>query len=117
MDGHHRRLHGIDGVGGHQIDGGVPASGQERGQGAVPRLDAQRASFPLVQHGEAGIESGRQCVAAQQTGARYVPTTTTFRGDHHTLDPTGMLAPDGDHPNAAGQEAIAEEVYAAVPAG
>lgn len=80
----------------------------------------------LAAYGAAGLASARSATrycnlalrrAAQQTGARYVPTTTTFRGDHRTLDPTGMLAPDGDHPNAAGQEAIAEEVYAAVPAG
>jgi acyl-CoA thioesterase I len=80
----------------------------------------------LAAYGAAGLASAHSATrycnlalrrAAQQTGARYVPTTTTFRGDHHTLDPTGMLAPDGDHPNAAGQEAIAEEVYAAVPAG
>ena len=55
--------------------------------------------------------------AARQSGARYVPTTATFRGAHRTLDPTGLLAPDGDHPNADGQQAIAEAVYAALPTG
>jgi lysophospholipase L1-like esterase len=55
--------------------------------------------------------------AAKQAGARYVPTTAAFRGEHRTLDPTGLLASDGDHPNADGQEAIAEAVYAAVPTG
>jgi lysophospholipase L1-like esterase len=80
----------------------------------------------LAAYGAAGLASARSATrycnlalrrAAAQTGARYVPTTATFRGDHRTADPTGMLAPDGDHPNAAGHEAIAEEVYAAVPAG
>jgi acyl-CoA thioesterase-1 len=55
--------------------------------------------------------------AAAQTGATYVPTTAAFRGDHRALDPTDLLAPDGDHPNADGQEAIAEAVYAALPTG
>jgi lysophospholipase L1-like esterase len=55
--------------------------------------------------------------AAKQAGARYVPTTAAFRGAHRVLDPTGLLAPDGDHPNADGQEAIAEAVYAALPTG
>jgi acyl-CoA thioesterase-1 len=55
--------------------------------------------------------------AARQSGARYVPTTPAFRGEHRTLDPTSLLAADGDHPNADGQEAIAEAVYAALPAG
>jgi acyl-CoA thioesterase-1 len=53
--------------------------------------------------------------AADRTGARYVPTTAAFRGDRRTIDPTGLLAPDGDHPNADGHEAIAESVYAARP--
>ncbi|MEV4349913.1 SGNH/GDSL hydrolase family protein [Actinoplanes sp. NPDC049596] len=45
--------------------------------------------------------------AAQQTGARYVPTAPAFHGPDGTQDPTGSLAPDGDHPNANGQAAIA----------
>jgi lysophospholipase L1-like esterase len=77
-------------------------------------------------YGDAGLASAhaatRYCNlalqrAARQAGARYVPTTAAFRGDRRTLDPTALLAADGDHPNADGQEAIAEAVYAAVPAG
>jgi lysophospholipase L1-like esterase len=80
----------------------------------------------LAAYGAAGLASAhaatRYCDlalrgAALQTGARYVPTTATFRGNHREVDPTGMLAPDGDHPNAQGHEAIAAAVYAAVPAG
>jgi acyl-CoA thioesterase-1 len=78
----------------------------------------------LAAYGAAGLASAHSATrycdlalrrAAGQSGARYVPTTATFRGDHHTLDPTGLLAPDGDHPNADGHEAIAEAVYAALP--
>lgn len=45
--------------------------------------------------------------AAAQTGATYVPTIAAFHGPDGTGDPTNLLAPDGDHPNAAGQAAIA----------
>ena len=79
----------------------------------------------LAAYGAAGLASAhaatRYCDlalrrAAEQTGARYVPTTVAFRGDHRSRNPTNLLAPDGDHPNADGQEAIAEAVYAAQPA-
>jgi hypothetical protein len=54
-------------------------------------LAAYGAAGPRVRH-----RATRYCNlalrrAAQQTGARYVPTTATFRGDHRTLDPTGLL--------------------------
>jgi acyl-CoA thioesterase I len=83
-------------------------------------------SAGLAAYGAAGLASAhgatRYCNlalqrAAEQAGARYVPTTAAFRGEHRTLDPTGLLASDGDHPNADGQEAIAEAVYAAFPTG
>ncbi|MCO8275989.1 SGNH/GDSL hydrolase family protein [Actinoplanes sp. TRM 88003] len=45
--------------------------------------------------------------AAERTGATFVPTEPAFHGDDGGRDPTGLLAPDGDHPNAAGQAAIA----------
>ncbi|WP_249997696.1 SGNH/GDSL hydrolase family protein [Actinoplanes sp. M2I2] len=45
--------------------------------------------------------------AATRTGATFVPTEPAFHGDDGSHDPTGLLAPDGDHPNAAGQAAIA----------
>ncbi|MBU2670661.1 SGNH/GDSL hydrolase family protein [Actinoplanes bogorensis] len=45
--------------------------------------------------------------AAAASGGTYVSTAEAFHGDDGTDDPTGLLAPDGDHPNAAGQAAIA----------
>jgi acyl-CoA thioesterase I len=45
--------------------------------------------------------------AAANGNATYVPTLEAFHGDDGTRDPTGLLAPDGDHPNAAGHAAIA----------
>ena len=48
--------------------------------------------------------------AADATGARYVPTEAVFPDD-----PTDLLGPDGDHPDAAGHEVIAEALYTALP--
>jgi lysophospholipase L1-like esterase len=45
--------------------------------------------------------------AAQQTDATYISTGAAFHGSGGTKDPTGLLASDGDHPNAAGHAAIA----------
>jgi acyl-CoA thioesterase-1 len=55
--------------------------------------------------------------AAAASGARYVDTTAAFKGDTGEQDPTRLLAPDGDHPNAVGHKAIAEAAYAAQAAG
>jgi lysophospholipase L1-like esterase len=54
--------------------------------------------------------------AARQSGARYVPTEAAFHGDDGGRDPTGLLAPDGDHPNAAGHAAIAALIPPLPPA-
>jgi acyl-CoA thioesterase I len=53
--------------------------------------------------------------AAGASGARYVTTTPAFDGRRRDQDPTALLAADGDHPDAAGHEVIAEAVYAAEP--
>jgi lysophospholipase L1-like esterase len=45
--------------------------------------------------------------AAQQTHATYISTDPAFHGSDGSQDPTPLLAPDGDHPNAAGHAAIA----------
>jgi len=54
--------------------------------------------------------------AAAATGATYVPTLAAFHGDDGTLDPTRLLAADGDHPNAAGHAAIAALIPPLPPA-
>jgi lysophospholipase L1-like esterase len=80
----------------------------------------------LAEYGAAGLASAeaatRYCnralrEAAQRSGARYVPTTPVFKGTDRDQDPTNLLAADGDHPNAAGHQAIAGAIYAAAPAG
>ncbi len=55
--------------------------------------------------------------AATAAGAIYVDTTAAFKGASGADDATGLLAADGDHPNAAGHRAIAEAAYAALPGG
>ncbi|XVU28983.1 SGNH/GDSL hydrolase family protein [Actinoplanes sp. CA-054009] len=45
--------------------------------------------------------------AATKTGATYISTDAAFHGADGSGDPTNLLASDGDHPNAAGQKAIA----------
>ncbi|GAA2638758.1 SGNH/GDSL hydrolase family protein [Paractinoplanes durhamensis] len=49
--------------------------------------------------------------------ARYLPTAAVFKGPTGSGDPTGLLAADGDHPNARGHAAIAALIYAAGRAG
>jgi lysophospholipase L1-like esterase len=79
----------------------------------------------LAEYGAAGLRSAeeatRYCngalrLAAQASGARYLATTPVFKGADHSQDPTNLLAADGDHPNAAGHQAIADAIYAAEPA-
>jgi lysophospholipase L1-like esterase len=55
--------------------------------------------------------------AADDSGARYLPTTPALKGDERDQDPTALLAPDGDHPNAEGHRAIAAALFAAWPYG
>ena len=45
---------------------------------------------------------------AMNTGSIYVDLAAAFRGPDNDADDTNLLATDGDHPNAAGQERIAE---------
>ena len=44
---------------------------------------------------------------ASTTNSTYVDLRTAFKGPDHTYDETHYLAPDGDHPNAAGHQQIA----------
>ncbi len=52
--------------------------------------------------------------ATAGTGARYVDLVTAFRGTADD-DDTGLLADDGDHPNTAGHQVIADALLAATP--
>ena len=56
-------------------------------------------------------------VAAKATGALYVSTYTAFKGPSGANDPTGLLAADGDHPNASGHQLIARTIFTVLPSG
>ncbi|WP_285683349.1 SGNH/GDSL hydrolase family protein [Actinoplanes sp. NBRC 103695] len=53
--------------------------------------------------------------AAADTGAVFVDTRRLFKGADGSGDPTALLAADGDHPNAAGHELIAQAAFAVRP--
>jgi lysophospholipase L1-like esterase len=54
--------------------------------------------------------------AAKKDHATYVSTFTLFKGKSGTKDPTKYLAPDGNHPNAAGMKAITAALVKALSA-
>jgi acyl-CoA thioesterase I len=70
--------------------------------------DGLRAAEVATGYGNEALRA-----AAVQTGAIYVPTEPAFKGADRSRDPTALLAGDGDHPDAAGHEAIAAAIRAA----
>jgi lysophospholipase L1-like esterase len=55
--------------------------------------------------------------AAKASNALYVSTLTAFKGPNGSNDDTNLLAADGDHPNAAGHQLIAQTISAVLPKG
>jgi len=56
------------------------------------------------------------CRVARDAGATCVDLYAPFKGDG-SLNPTTLLAADGDHPNAAGNQVISAALMAATPRG
>ncbi|GAA3826329.1 hypothetical protein GCM10022226_53840 [Sphaerisporangium flaviroseum] len=54
--------------------------------------------------------------SAAAAGALYVDLYVPFKGTDGTRDDTGLLADDGDHPDATGHQIIAESVLSALSA-
>ncbi|HEY8790185.1 MAG TPA: SGNH/GDSL hydrolase family protein [Actinopolymorphaceae bacterium] len=69
------------------------------------------ASVALTKEANAGIRKD-----ALAENAIYVDLYPVFDGANSDKDPTGLLASDGDHPNAAGHAAIAHQLLADTPA-
>ncbi|HEY5249219.1 MAG TPA: SGNH/GDSL hydrolase family protein [Dermatophilaceae bacterium] len=59
-------------------------------------------------------ESTQVCAAARKAGATCVSLYAPFKGGG-SINPTSLLAADGDHPNAAGHQLIASTLLAATP--
>jgi lysophospholipase L1-like esterase len=59
-------------------------------------------------------ESTQICHGAQSAGASCVSLYAPFKGNG-SINPTSLLAADGDHPNAAGHQLIASTLLAATP--
>jgi lysophospholipase L1-like esterase len=59
-------------------------------------------------------ESTQICHGARRAGATCVSLYAPFKGDG-SMNPTSLLAADGDHPNAAGHQAIASALLGATP--
>jgi len=57
-------------------------------------------------------ENAQIAKVAQARGATYVDLFTAFKGASGTRNDTGLLASDGDHPNAAGHRTIAKALEA-----
>jgi lysophospholipase L1-like esterase len=81
------------------LDGAV---GRARGEDYVTASDAVTQA-----------ENALIAAVSQQQGARYADVYTPFKGDG-TTDDTTLLAPDGDHPNAAGHGVLARAIVDAV---
>ena len=60
--------------------------------------------------------NGVIAAAARRADDLYVDLYGPFKGGNGSSDPTGLLAGDGDHPNAAGHRLIARQVLAALTA-
>lgn len=57
--------------------------------------------------------NSRICRSATEAGATCVHLYAAFKSPTGDRDPTPLLAPDGDHPDAAGHEVIAKALLAA----
>jgi acyl-CoA thioesterase I len=80
--------------------------------------DVARADYDLATTAEAAriTDATNEAIRSAAAGlARYLPTAAVFKGPTGDGDPTGLLAADGDHPNASGHRAIAAAIYAATP--
>jgi lysophospholipase L1-like esterase len=84
--------------------------------GAVGRSDYDRDGLAAAETATRYANGALQA-AARRVTAVYVPTYPAFKGADGSIDPTDLLAGDGDHPSARGHELIAQAAYAILPNG
>jgi acyl-CoA thioesterase-1 len=84
--------------------------------GAVGRSDYDRDGLAAAE-AATRYANGALQAAARRATALYVPTYPAFKGADGSLDPTDLLAGDGDHPNERGHDLIARAAYAVLPNG
>jgi len=68
------------------------------------------AAEELTDRVDAAIKS-----IAARSGSAYVDLRAAFKGPDYAYDETHYLSSDGDHPNAAGHQLIADTLLAALP--
>jgi len=78
--------------------------------GDVARADYSAAD--LARSAAITQETNNSLRTAAAGLATYVPTLAVFEGPDGAANPTALLAPDGDHPDARGHQAIAAALYA-----
>jgi lysophospholipase L1-like esterase len=74
-------------------------------------------------HGEAYVAAAEEMTdrvnaliksTAAKSGSAYVDLRAAFKGPNYTYDETHYLSNDGDHPNAAGHQQIADAAQAVI---
>ncbi|MFG1604935.1 SGNH/GDSL hydrolase family protein [Actinoplanes sp. NPDC049265] len=98
-----RRLHDLDGG---QVRVLVLGYWNVVEDGAVARTDYDAAETAEATEATTVLNE-HLAAAARASWATYVSTRAALKGADGSADPTGLLAADGDHPNAQGHAAIA----------
>jgi lysophospholipase L1-like esterase len=84
--------------------------------GAVARREYSPAALQAAQDATTAVNSALAAAVAA-THVTYVSTLVAFKGPDGSQDPTDLLAPDGNHPDAAGHQVIAQALIQVLPQG
>jgi lysophospholipase L1-like esterase len=84
--------------------------------GAVARREYSPDAQEAAEDATAAVNEALSDAVAH-THVTYVSTLVAFKGPDGDQDPTDLLAPDGDHPDAAGHERIAQALIETLPQG
>jgi acyl-CoA thioesterase I len=84
--------------------------------GAVARREYSPVAQQAAQDATVAVNDALAAAVAA-THVTYVSTLVAFKGPDGSKDPTDLLAPDGDHPDAAGHQVIAQALVDVLPQG